>query len=114
MNNPTVLDDSTTNAVYLDGSFLRFNHHTTHWNQLRTLHRSSRIAIIELNQHIKAKLIFRFENILSYGGKGVLLIRNPYKAIASWYRHLKQGVHSDTDFHVASQGKSLNQFMFIS
>ena len=64
------------------------------------------LAIIEFNQPTKAKLIFRFENILSYGGNGVLLIRNPYKAIASWYRHLKQGVHSDTDFHIASQGKS--------
>ena len=50
--------------------------------------------------------MIRFENILSYGGKGVLIIRNPYKAIASWYRHLKQGVHSNTDFHVASQGGS--------
>ena len=53
----------------------------------------------------------RFENMLRYGGKGILIIRNPYKAIVSWYRHLRQGVHSDTDFHVASQGGQIINYL---
>ena len=49
-------------------------------------------------------LYFRFENILSFNGKGILLIRNPFKAIQSWYRHLQNGVHSDTDYKDQEKG----------
>ena len=43
--------------------------------------------------------IFRLENILYYGGKAILLIRNPFKALVSWWRHLKYGIQSDTNWN---------------
>ena len=39
----------------------------------------------------------RFENLVYFGGRGILLIRNPYEAILSSYRHKMFGVHSGTD-----------------
>ena len=48
--------------------------------------------------------LVRLENILSFNGKGILLIRNPFKAIQSWYRHLQKGVHSDTEYKDQEQG----------
>ena len=35
-------------------------------------------------------------NILMYGDKAVVLVRNPYKVIVSYWRHMTYGIHSDT------------------
>ena len=40
--------------------------------------------------------MFRMRNILMYGDKAVVLIRNPYKMIVSYWRHMTYGIHSDT------------------
>ena len=45
------------------------------------------------------------DSILYYNGRGILLIRNPYRAILSWYKHLYLGVHSDTDAFDGCQGE---------
>ena len=37
------------------------------------------------------------ENLVYFGGRGILLIRNPYRAILSAYQHLRNGVHSGSD-----------------
>ncbi len=37
-------------------------------------------------------------------------MRNPYKAIQSWHRHLHNGVHSDTDFDDQAQ-QGINKFV---
>ena len=39
----------------------------------------------------------RLENLVYFGGQGIVLIRNPYKAILSAYQHLRNGVHSGSD-----------------
>ena len=44
--------------------------------------------------------IFRFENVLRYRGKAILLIRNPFRAILSWYKHETFGVHYGTETKV--------------
>ena len=45
-------------------------------------------------------IIFRFENVLRYRGKAILLIRNPFRAILSWYKHETFGVHYGTETKV--------------
>ena len=32
-----------------------------------------------------------------YGGKAVVLVKNPYDAILSYFRHRVYGIHSDTE-----------------
>ena len=39
----------------------------------------------------------RFVNIVHFNGKGILLIRNPFKAILSAFRHIHFGAHSDSE-----------------
>jgi len=59
-------------------------------------------------------------NLLRWGGRAVLLVRNPLAALVSWYRHLVAGVHSDTpllqrpgptpNISLATQTDSFHQF----
>ena len=41
-------------------------------------------------------LYFGFDNLVYFNGKGILLIRNPFKAILSAFRHQTVGVHSNS------------------
>ena len=40
----------------------------------------------------------RFVNIVYFDGKGILLVRNPFKAVQSAFRHNKFGIHSNSDY----------------
>jgi hypothetical protein len=42
-------------------------------------------------------MFYRFVNIVHFNGKGILLIRNPFKAILSAFRHKHFGAHSDSE-----------------
>ena len=47
--------------------------------------------------NVKLLFFFRFENLLRFSGRGVLLIRNPFQSILSWYRHNEVGPHSESE-----------------
>ena len=49
-----------------------------------------------LNLEFRSNLI-RFANLLYYNGKAVLLIRNPFSAILSMFRHRHFGFHSTSN-----------------
>ena len=42
--------------------------------------------------------MLRFENLVYYHGKGILMIRNPFKAILSYFRHSVFGFHSNSEY----------------
>ena len=93
--------------LYLsDGSFLRLDHHTTpNWNRMQLLQRFEHFIYRFSGSKCGYSLLFRLDSILYYSGRGILLIRNPYRAILSWYKHLYLGVHSDTDAFDGCQGE---------
>ena len=41
---------------------------------------------------------FSFVNIIYFNGKGILLIRNPFRSVLSAFRHDKFGIHANTDY----------------
>lgn len=41
---------------------------------------------------------YRYHNLVYYRGRGILLIRNPFLAVISFFRHQKFGHHSQSDF----------------
>ena len=45
-----------------------------------------------------AKFCFSFVNIVYFNGKGILLVRNPFRAVLSAFRHNKFGVHANSDY----------------
>ena len=42
-------------------------------------------------------LYARFNNLVYFNGRGILLIRNPFKALISYFRHLIVGFHSGSN-----------------
>ena len=91
--------------LLLDGSFLRLDHHTTpNWNRMQLLQRFEHYIYRFSGSNVDIHSL-RLDSILYYNGRGILLIRNPYRAILSWYKHLYLGVHSDTDAFDGCQGE---------
>ena len=57
-------------------------------------------------------VFFRLENLVYFQGSGILLIRNPFKAILSYYRHGVFGFHSGSKFSSDVQKNKENIGMF--
>ena len=57
--------------------------------------------------------LFSLENILQTRGRAILLIRNPFKAILSWYKHLIHGIHSNTAFETSGWLNIAWNWLFI-
>ena len=62
-----------------------------------------------LFQHLYIQDCSRLDNIIYFQGKGILLIRNPFDAILSAFRHKKFGTHSSSEVAMRTNIlKSLN------
>ena len=86
-----------TGSIFNDKSILRAGHHgeTRDPRDGSTILQKSHHRALYVRQYSKFGPAWRRQHVALFGGRGVLVIRNPYRAIISFWNHKKAG-HTNT------------------
>ena len=59
---------------------------------------------------VGSQICFRLSSLVQYQGKGILLIRNPFDAMISFFRHNIEGFHSRTEASKKDKKENIGVF----
>ena len=87
-----------TGSIFNDKSILRAGHHgeTRDYREGSTILQKSHHRALYVSHYSKYGLTWRRHHVAQFGGRGVLVIRNPYKAILSYWNFKRTKSHTKT------------------
>ena len=86
-----------TGSMYNDSSILSAGHYgeARYYNDGSTLLQKTHHRAPYVAQYTKYGLDWRIHHVRLFGGRGVLVIRNPYKAILSYWNFMRTKSHTE-------------------
>ena len=88
-----------TGSVYNDSMILSAGHYGEgrDYNEGSTILQKTHHRAPYVPQYDKLGLDWRIHHVRLFGGRGVLVIRNPYKAILSYWNFIRTGSHTKVE-----------------
>ena len=104
-----------TGSIFNDKSILRAGHHgeTRDPRDGSTILQKSHHRALYVRQYSKFGPAWRRQHVALFGGRGVLVIRNPYKAILSYWNFKRTKSHTKTVAAETLQSPEFQEFVRV-